>query len=206
MLKKTKFICKYCGNEFEIPNCWIKKQKNAGSYCSRECASNARIGTKSKTNKQITLICKVCGKKYNVKAYRKNTSKTCSIKCKQELWKNTMIGENSPNWKGGISTQRDIDKRTKEYKDWRKKVYERDNYTCAACKDDSGGNLHAHHILNYSHNKDLRYNIDNGITLCDKCHNPSVKGSFHNIYGTKNNTKEQLKEFLERRNKNGKIK
>ena len=33
---------------------------------------------------------------------------------------------------------------------------------------------------------DLRTDENNGITLCENCHNVIIDGSFHNIYGTKN--------------------
>lgn len=38
---------------------------------------------------------------------------------------------------------------------------------------------------------DLRYDIENGITLCDVCH----KG-FHKKHGYGRNTKEQFREYL----------
>jgi 5-methylcytosine-specific restriction endonuclease McrA len=83
-----------------------------------------------------------------------------------------------------------------DIKRWREAVYKRDNYTCQCCKDKKGGNLNAHHIQNFSVHKHLRFDIENGITLCKHCHNPNKKGSFHNVYGTRNNTKVQLEEYI----------
>lgn len=77
---------------------------------------------------------------------------------------------------------------------WHELVLERDNYTCQCCG--SHDNLEAHHVLNYSTNKDLRHDVNNGITLCERCHNPMIAGSFHNIYGIRNNTREQLEEYI----------
>lgn len=77
-----------------------------------------------------------------------------------------------------------------EYYTWRNKVFERDNYVCQKCNS-KGGSLNAHHINNYSSDKDNRTNIDNGVTLCKKCHR-----SFHKKYGYKNNNIKQLEDFL----------
>ena len=64
-----------------------------------------------------------------------------------------------------------------EYNDWRKKVYERDKYTCQICGI-KGGKLNAHHIHKYSQYPALRYDIDNGITLCEDCHRKIHKGNW----------------------------
>jgi hypothetical protein len=62
-----------------------------------------------------------------------------------------------------------------------------------------GGSLNAHHIENYSSNPDKRTDVNNGITLCEKCHSVNFEGSFHNTYGTWNNSKKQLIRFIEKK-------
>ncbi|MEW5569622.1 HNH endonuclease [Rossellomorea marisflavi] len=109
----------------------------------------------------------------------------------------SICGENSHLWKGGVSTKNKILRDSYKGTEWRNSIYKRDNYTCQCCFDDRGGNLQAHHIENFSENEEKRFSLDNGITMCKNCHDPSVKGSFHNIYGTVNNTKEQLDEYFE---------
>lgn len=99
-------------------------------------------------------------------------------------------GERAPAWKGGVTP---INKRIRqglEFRLWRKAIFERDNFTCQRCKQ-KGGRLHPHHIFNFADYPEMRFAIDNGITLCDRCHN-----EFHKKYGKKNNTKEQLEEFF----------
>lgn len=52
---------------------------------------------------------------------------------------------------------------------WRKAVFERDDYTCRGCGM-RGGRLQAHHILGYKQFPLLRFEVDNGLTLCELCH------------------------------------
>ena len=56
-----------------------------------------------------------------------------------------------------------------EYKRWRLQVFDRDNYTCVFCCK-RGVKLNAHHIKSYAHYPELRYDLSNGITLCEPCH------------------------------------
>lgn len=83
-------------------------------------------------------------------------------------------GSNSPHWRGGITPVNKIIRRSIEYKLWRKAVYERDNYTCIWCGARSGNgkrnDLEADHIKPFSLYPELRFAIDNGRTLCKKCH------------------------------------
>jgi len=82
-------------------------------------------------------------------------------------------GEKHWNWQGGKSR----DKRSLGnpiYAEWRTLVFERDNYTCVECGIRSGNGkrvtLNADHIKPWAHYPDLRFDLDNGRTLCIECH------------------------------------
>lgn len=96
---------------------------------------------------------------------------------------------------GTKTTKARKERRSPEYLKWRNDIIIKDNYTCQCCGK-YGGKLNVHHINNYKDNPDLRYDINNGITLCIACHGIPIKGSFHNIYGTRSNTLEQLEEYI----------
>lgn len=101
-----------------------------------------------------------------------------------------MTGYKNPNWKGGITPENSKIRHSIEYRLWRESVFARDNWTCQKTKV-KGGNLHPHHIKNFAEYPELRFAIDNGITFSKKTHD-----KFHKKYGRKNNTLEQVIEFL----------
>ena len=101
-------------------------------------------------------------------------------------------------------TKINIPHRTKspDYNKWRMAVMKRDGMMCQCCKGISNGTLEVHHILNWSSHPELRFDIDNGITLCTYCHNINIPHSFHSIYGTYNNTRQQIEEYINNHSKN----
>lgn len=93
-------------------------------------------------------------------------------------------GRDNHFWKGGISKLQNQIRTLPKYKEWRRKVYERDNYTCQDCGDYAGSNLNSHHIKllskivkdnNIKTMEDAKkckelWDINNGKTLCFDCH------------------------------------
>lgn len=73
---------------------------------------------------------------------------------------------------------------------WRDLVFSRDDYTCVVC-DEKGGRLNAHHLYSWNSHENLRFETDNGVTLCEECHR-----SFHSTFGYGNNTRTQFNTFL----------
>ena len=56
------------------------------------------------------------------------------------------------------------------YQEWRKQVWQRDNFKCKMANSDCNGRIEAHHILGWTEFPELRYNLNNGITLCHAHH------------------------------------
>ena len=80
---------------------------------------------------------------------------------------------------------------TSEYKNWRVEVLKRDKYTCKCCGKKSDKTLVVHHIDGYDWCIERRYDVDNGITLCEECHK-----LFHHFYGYGLNTKSEFDMFM----------
>ncbi len=83
--------------------------------------------------------------------------------------KGFMAGEKNSNWKGGITPWLRKIRNTPEYKEWRIKIFSRDNWTCQGCQK-RGIYLEAHHIKNIASFPELVYELENGVTLCLDCH------------------------------------
>ena len=77
------------------------------------------------------------------------------------------IGPDNWNWRGGDSKP-SKERRSYAAKQWRNAVRERDNYTCQKCG--ATERIHAHHIKAWKDYPRLRYDVNNGISLCVKCH------------------------------------
>jgi len=104
-------------------------------------------------------------------------------------------GKENPLWNPNKTRlQRQKDRKLFENREWRNKVFERDNYTCKITGI-RGGKLVAHHLDGYCLNIEERFKIDNGITISE-----SVHKLFHHNYGSGKNTIKQFEEFKQNYN------
>lgn len=80
-----------------------------------------------------------------------------------------MRGANNPHWKGGKTVEDKALRMSLESKEWRRKIFERDAFTCQVCRQ-VGVYLEAHHIKSWANYPELRFELDNGVALCLDCH------------------------------------
>jgi 5-methylcytosine-specific restriction endonuclease McrA len=93
--------------------------------------------------------------------------------------------EKNPNWRGGVTPLRNLIRNCFKYRQWRSDIFTRDNFTCILCNK-KGGYIEVDHypksfskIFYDNKIKSLQealeceelWNINNGRTLCLKCHN-----------------------------------
>lgn len=159
-------ICPKCNNEF--------KTRVKQICCSRSCA---KLGAKlseshkqkiSKGNKGKKLG-KV-GKKWTEETRMKMIPILTGRKWKEES-KLKIKGKNHYRYiKDRSKLAKKQNRNDSAYKEWRKQVWLRDNFKCKIANPDCKGKIEAHHILGWSEHPELRYEINNGITLCHAHH------------------------------------
>jgi transcription elongation factor Elf1 len=206
--KLVQVICPFCQ---KIKMQGFKDANKAGhtlcSNCSRTLQANINfLGTKhnrlliydfatfGKNGKNkcimVRAICD-CGveKVFSLSSIRKGNTKSCGC-IRVEMLKEK-VGELNPSWNSELTDEDRIRTRNKTGP-WTKAVKKRDGFTCQVCG--ATEHLIAHHLNSYAKNKELRYDIENGITLCRDCHT-----DFHvNFMGTYRVpcTSEDFEEYL----------
>lgn len=141
------------------------------------------IDKKAKSKKRGKYFnCEICKKIFwrRPSSIKKGNNKCCSRKCYFEYQKGRkkkfgkrphLIGKNNHRWKGGITPLNTKIRNSEEYKKWRLSVFARDEYACVLCGvSGSKKPLNADHIKPFADYQELRFDINNGRTLCIDCH------------------------------------
>lgn len=161
--KGNKALCPHCNNFYNVIPSELKRGRK---YCSSRCRKASSSFEQIRDKK-----CRECE---NLIQRRSTLCRTCANKGTRSPF--YIHGKARENW-----TEREITKATSEYKNWRKSVFTRDNYTCQNCFK-RGGELHANHIKSYRDYPDLRFDVSNGNTLCKKCHLKTPNYGGRSIY------------------------
>lgn len=163
-------FCEQCGIERKV----IPARAKTFRFCSYVCRGKWRSENWTGENHPNWTggirqkQCQHCGSKFAIRPKQPITSfkkqKFCSKNC-ADLGGLRREGEKHPNFK---ATSRRNDRRGK-HGSWARKVLERDKATCQKCGARKV-ELHAHHIKPFNSFPELRWSLDNGITLCYACH------------------------------------
>ena len=89
-----------------------------------------------------------------------------------------------------LESESSVSRNSLEYANWRNQVFKRDK-VCQCCGLDK--RLHAHHIFGYEEHPELAYDVNNGIILCQFCHD-----KYHSVYGLKDINPVKLAKFIRR--------
>lgn len=147
--------CKNCGKDMRIEPNQVGRKK----FCCKACffAGRELKGLFEKGHPDL------------VPPESRGHSDETRAKISKVNRKNVRYGEDHPNWRGGQGTKRQQEILGYQYRDWRNAVFSRDNWTCQLCNV-RGGYLEADHIKPWCAFPDLRYDINNGRTVCRPCH------------------------------------
>ena len=87
------------------------------------------------------------------------------------MWNRT--GDRNPNWKGGVTPERQAFYMSAEWRAVCVMVWKREKARCRRCglrRDDARClPLHVHHVVSFA-NRELRAQADNLVLLCETCH------------------------------------
>ncbi len=201
------WICQCdCGNILSVSSCGLGNQKSCGCLLSQphKKLEGKRFGRlfvmrehhqTEKQQRHYECQCD-CGaiKVIDGASLRRGNTRSCGCLTVDRLKKN--CGPKHYLWKHDISKEEREEGKERNLNpkviQWRNAVYERDNYVCQI-SGQKGGFMNAHHIISWSSSKELRFEINNGVTIERKLHT-----LFHRTYGYRNNTREQLEEFRTR--------
>lgn len=153
------------------PNTEFKKGQHPSPTTELKKGNTLHKGHfRSKSAKPPQIIechCPQCKKKMilTLTRFKLHNKHFCSYDCRGKFYS----GARNYRWRGGITAKNLKIRYSKPGIQWANQVLRRDNFTCAICKQ-CGGKLHSHHIMQFAYFPEERFNVRNGVTLCEKCH------------------------------------
>ena len=151
--------CQQCGKQF------TKTPKDTYAYfrtrkfCGAGCHAASKRGKAFTPNLQVPLSCAQCGAAFTaapwqIKAGRRFCGPACGVAYHDR----------------GITAVSKRIRMSAEMREWRLAVFERDDWTCQECGVRGGVVLNVDHIKPFAYFPELRFDVDNGRTLCEPRH------------------------------------
>jgi hypothetical protein len=181
--------CTTCGIKMLLSKSLVTKKKQ---FCSKACYGKFLTGKKLSNEHRRKLSIAKKGRKASagtIYALKKRSGTNCHfwrgglpscIDCRKKL--STYHSKTNKCKKcygtAWIADRTQLKKSSEEskyrnspaHKDWSKNVKNRDGWKCKISNGDCSGRLEAHHILGWKSHPELRYQTNNGITLCHAHH------------------------------------
>lgn len=158
---RTVKNCAWCGKEFMA-------RTRSRQYCSVSCSAYGRPARPNGSASPqwrggpITCHCTQCGMEFQRCRASCTTQRTfCSRSCCAQWVSENLVGDKAPRWLGGKSFE---PYPTTFNDNFKRRIRERDNYTCALC---GASNSTSVHHINYVKDDTTP---ENCITLCVSCH------------------------------------
>ena len=142
--KKSPLLSRQCLNclrNFEY------KKWSSPKFCSRQCG----LWFRNKNNNPA----KSATARLKISTYAKSNHSQLRTKAARLKQAKSISGEGHWNWQGGKTPESKLIRSRVEIKEWRKSVFERDNYTCQECGI-RGTYLEADHIKPFAYFPELR--------------------------------------------------
>lgn len=205
--KTSRYCSRLCQNTFQARMPKVRKQKSSTRVIrirewvhlrfwklyihKRRCQTCGKTPPKGRKycflctpkGKRKIVPCVSCGKSMILFLSEVGKKTTCSLRCANRQKTVRQLGEQSHRYVDGRTPMKRIIRNMNMMQEWRKFVFERDNYTCRRCGQ-RGGKLTAHHVIPFA--KIVRdenitsiigamrcgvlWDTSNGMTLCKVCH------------------------------------
>ena len=178
---KNNLLCLICDHKWQATYDNFKNNNTGCPKCSEKLKptqefveeaylkSNIKMLSVYISNKvKNDLLCLICDHKWQSN-FNNFQSSNCGC---PECSRLSRIGEIHHRWNPNLTDQERLHRDyyyKADNKKWREAVYNRDKATCQFCNV-RGGSLEAHHIDSWATHKEDRFNVDNGVTLCETCH------------------------------------
>jgi 5-methylcytosine-specific restriction endonuclease McrA len=161
----------------------FQKGNRLGGMSGKKHTEETKIKMRQSQKKRLPLS-EETRKKISDSLKGRIVSRKSILKMMETKKKNPRFGKRAANWRGGKTRLTQLIRSSFKYRQWRSDIFQRDNYCCMDCGKKSSGDIEVHHIKSLARiivERNIRnlveairceelWNINNGLTLCVKCH------------------------------------